>query len=173
MRYDVCECGAVKRSAAKRCRACYDRECLSTRRYCPECGARIEARATRCRPCSLRARTQPRMHQGYLTIRDPGHPLANVKGYVFVHRKVLHAAGVEIPTGHVVHHKNGDRLDNRIENLAVLSKSEHAKLHARLRRTVEHDQAGYARGCRCDVCRQANTDYCRNSRARRRQPVTT
>lgn len=29
----------------------------------------------------------------------------------------------------VVHHKNGDRLDNRLENLEVLTRSEHMKVH--------------------------------------------
>lgn len=36
-----------------------------------------------------------------------------------------------IPNGYDVHHKNHDHTDNRIENLVVLSKSEHYRYHAK------------------------------------------
>jgi hypothetical protein len=47
----------------------------------------------------------------------------------------------------IVHHVNGDPLDNRLENLKVVSQSEHAKLHARRKRHLpvvcEHCGSGF------------------------------
>lgn len=37
-----------------------------------------------------------------------------------------------VPRGYEIHHKNKDRNDNRIENLEMLSRSEHAKLHVKI-----------------------------------------
>lgn len=61
----------------------------------------------------------------------PTHPLAYSDGNVLEHRKVLHDAGVEIPEGWHVHHRNGNKLDNRLENLEVLPAAEHHRRHAR------------------------------------------
>lgn len=85
---------------------------------------------------------------GYLYERSNAHPLTS-NGYVHQHRLVVERhllstnpdskALVQIGNNKyldpqlVVHHKNLDRKDNRIENLQVMTNSDHQALHNRLR----------------------------------------
>lgn len=67
--------------------------------------------------------------QGYVYVWAPDHP-NNSHNYVALHRLIVeHYIGRYLTTDEVVHHKNKDKSDNRIENLEVLSQSEHTKRH--------------------------------------------
>ena len=64
---------------------------------------------------------------GYVSVYVPDHPNANKDGYVMKHHLVMeHHIGGYIPEGYVVHHKNGKRNDNRLENLELMNFNEHA-----------------------------------------------
>lgn len=65
---------------------------------------------------------------GYIQIYEPTHPLAFKNGYVLEHRKVWFESGRELPKGYLLHHKNHDRKDNRLENLEVMLWEEHSKM---------------------------------------------
>jgi hypothetical protein len=63
-----------------------------------------------------------------------GHPKATKNGYVLHHRIIMeNHLGRLLNPEEVVHHINGDKLDNRIENLELLSVSKHVSLHGKLR----------------------------------------
>jgi len=74
---------------------------------------------------------------GYMTVRDPKHPRAQLRGYVLEHIKVwMETHGKEVPQGWQVHHINGDKLDNRPENLVALSEKKHRKVIPLLQRRI-------------------------------------
>lgn len=67
---------------------------------------------------------------GYVRVYCPMHPEANTWGYVYEHRVIAEQIiGRRLEPGEIVHHKNGKRWDNRVENLEVMDKREHSKLH--------------------------------------------
>ena len=69
--------------------------------------------------------------EGYVLLRAEGHPRANPHGfYVPEHILVMERTlGRLIPVNEIVHHKNGNKQDNRPENLEVMTRTEHMKLH--------------------------------------------
>lgn len=62
---------------------------------------------------------------GYHYTSAPHHPNASKHGWVATHRLVMAAhLGRPLLPGEEVHHRNGDRLDNRLENLELWSTSQ-------------------------------------------------
>lgn len=71
------------------------------------------------------------VHHGYIYILSKGHPFGDRDGYVLEHRLVMEKSlGRFLEPNEVVHHKNKERGDNRIENLEIhSSQSAHMSEH--------------------------------------------
>jgi hypothetical protein len=76
---------------------------------------------------------------GYVLIRMPDHPRANHQGYVPEHVIILEQKiGRSLRDDEFPHHINGIKTDNRPENLTVVTRSEHMRLHYKDRLTDSH-----------------------------------
>jgi len=64
-----------------------------------------------------------KMEDGYRCI------LIGKKKYIREHRLIWLRANGEIPKGMIIHHINKNKLDNRIENLQMMTQSKHVILH--------------------------------------------
>lgn len=77
-----------------------------------------------------------RSKDGYVLIYAPNHPKATANNTVYEHQLVMEQhIGRYLKKGEVVHHIDGNRSNNDISNLLLLTNSDHAKLHAILRRS--------------------------------------
>jgi hypothetical protein len=68
---------------------------------------------------------------GQGTITPDGYRVIRVNGKsILEHRHIMEQfLGRKLLPNEVVHHKNGNKLDNSLENLEVLDHADHARLH--------------------------------------------
>lgn len=101
--WDLCHCGGPKVKRARTCRGCQD---LTGPRNGHWRGGRKKEK------------------KGYALVWRPDHPRSPANhGYVFEHTIVMEAQlGRYLLPGETVHHMNGVRDDNRIENLELWCK---------------------------------------------------
>lgn len=101
---------------------------------CPVCGKMFyTTRHTFCsRECALIYKKNNYVHKSYF---ENGYIVEyvngfNKKGNVKQHRKIMEEhLGRKLESDEVVHHINGDKTDNRIENLQLMKRGEHASYH--------------------------------------------
>ena len=116
----------------KLCRVCTR---IAAQGVCQDCNGPTAKKATiRCNDCKKMAlvgenspfwRGGRQERNGYVELNMPSHPNANNSGRVFEHTVVMSKhLGRPLAKGENVHHKNGVRNDNRIENLELWSTSQ-------------------------------------------------
>ena len=105
---------------------------------CKKCGKKLTVRKSKtglCHNCfmeqavggkGLHWKGGTKNNNGYTMILCPNHPNCDQQGYVREHHLIIEKKLKRyLLKGEIVHHLNGIKNDNRIENLKLLTKIEH------------------------------------------------
>ena len=122
---------------------------------CKDCGTLKSRKGIYCKQCSYQHRTRRSglkynikvINKGWIRkgqrlspeteFQPTNEPyLDNNTGYMKIHRNtkyhrhvIAESIGRILLPDELIHHVNGDKTDNRIENLKIMTRSEHMKLH--------------------------------------------
>ena len=143
-RHPCIDCGKPCNFDSERCRSCGSRHWQSLRKkffYCFDCGKIVYQGSKRCRSCFLKLLAKEgrpkgkdsstwkggrHKAKGYIYIYAREHPHCNSNNRIAEHILIWEQAHNQyLPDGWVVHHINGIRDDNRLENLYAMPKKNH------------------------------------------------
>ena len=140
---------------------------------CIDCGGKHwvglrhgEPRSLRCDACRINALSQKDQYgvnnaawkggrytnyEGYILVHlhpaNPLYPMTDTQGVVMEHRLlVAESLGRCLESEELIHHKNGIKGDNRLENLQIVSIQEHRKIHSSW--------------LQCEICGYRGPDVC-------------
>jgi len=142
-----------KQTGYRYCKSCWGKYIKPTlvkkiRCQCGECEDLIPATNKMGRPAKYKHGHNPTLYtekgekhphwigdidinvHGYRMRRKPNHPAATKRGWVLEHRLIMEEyLGRYLLPKELVHHINEDKLDNRLENLKLVSRPEHTDIH--------------------------------------------
>ena len=116
-----------------------------TKRTCPKCGGQKDFYASACRRCTtpgkplkgVSGENHPAWRGGFRYDRDgyirtyaPDHPWPRRGGYVCEHVRVMELhIGRRLNKDECAHHIDGDKTNNRLNNLKLMDRGEHSSHH--------------------------------------------
>jgi len=108
-------------------------------------------------------------HLGYMVVYAPYHPMSYKSGKLYYHRYVV-AESLQrnlLPT-EVVHHKDGNRKNNSLNNLEITDISVHARGHIEERGVTLNGYELMSDNEKHSVCQMCGNKFKRNSRKRKK-----
>lgn len=136
----------TQKACSRSCNAKHHNKELAKRFVCPRCPicGKETIRSSRAKYCSRKCQGVGRRgdrhplwkggvkqrNDGYVYIYKPEHP-NHCNGYILEHRVIMeNFIGRLLEKTEIVHHVNGKKDDNRIENLLLLeNQAEHLAIH--------------------------------------------